>query len=64
MSRSQYMRDVVLVQERSGPRGGRVLVLTMACGHLIWRNARKGALPPQSLECLPCWARANPGRPT
>jgi hypothetical protein len=43
-------RGVVSIREVDGPKGGKLLVLTLTCGHwLTSRTAKKQA------ECLACW---------
>lgn len=44
--------EVVHVEQTTGPRGGRVWMLTLSCGHRMWRTGR--STPPQSVECVPC----------
>lgn len=45
-------KDVVKVRELTGPRGGRVLVMQLECGHLVWQRRSH---PPLSLRCVSCW---------
>ena len=45
-------RDVVRVEERTGPRGGRVLVLHLSCGCFLTRVNRLP--PPKKARCIPC----------
>lgn len=45
-------KDVVEVRELEGPKGGRLLVMQLECGHLVWQRRKR---PPRSLRCVSCW---------
>lgn len=51
------LRDVVEVRELEGERGGRILVMRLACGHLIWNRRKR---PPMRVGCVPCWWDEGP----
>ena len=44
--------EVIEVREVEGPRGGKMLVMKLACGNLIWQQRK---YPPKQVRCVPCW---------
>jgi hypothetical protein len=47
------LTEVTHAEEIVGPRGGPILLLTLACGHRLWRTGHRA--PPKRTACVACW---------
>lgn len=47
-------RGVIDIREVEGPKGGKLLVLTLSCGH--WMTSRTAK---KQSECIACWVDAG-----
>lgn len=47
------------VVECSGPRGGTIHVLVLACGAWLTRRLKDGKPPPESAPCIACFLKAQ-----
>lgn len=51
------LTEVTQAEEIVGPRGGPILLLTLACGHRLWRSTHRA--PPKRTTCVACWLEAH-----
>lgn len=45
-------RDVVDAELIEGPRGGTIALMTLSCGHGLWRRQKQ---PSRTVDCITCW---------
>lgn len=41
------------IDELTGPRGGRIYIITLECGHYLWQRKRPFLF--RKLPCMGCW---------